>query len=175
MSINAHDSHVDNYEIFISGGRSLGSAEVTLPDLKYMTADIKGAGIGGVITMPSRAMFENLEMTIKWRTVNKDELKFLQHQALSFACYAAQQEYDAGTGEFNVVQHKLEVQGVPKNVNLGKLAPSEVMDTETVISIITLKETLKGNVILEIDKLNYVCKVNGIDLAADLKRALGLI
>ena len=38
---------VINYEVFVDGGRCLGTASVDLPEINYMTQDIKGAGIAG--------------------------------------------------------------------------------------------------------------------------------
>ena len=175
-NVNARDTHVVNHEVYISGNRVLGIAsEITLPNIEYMTATIKGAGIGGEIDMPSRAMFANMETTIKWLTVNESAFKFIQHNALNFAYYIAQQRYDSGLGTYTVIQNKVEIQAVPKNLNLGKSAPSELMDAETVCSIISLKETYNNVEKLYIDKMNYVCRVEGKDLATDLKKALGII
>lgn len=174
-AVNALDTHIANYEVFIEGNRSLGTAEVTLPNLEYMTTTLKGAGIAGEIDVPTVAHFSNLEVTLKWLTVNANAFKFLVPNGIKFALYAAQQQLDSATGNYKIIQNKIELTGLAKNLNLGKFVPAEVTDTETVISITTLKETINKVVVFEYDKLNWVCKINGVDYSADLKSALGVV
>ncbi len=174
-TINKFDTHVANYEIYVAGGRTLGSAEVTLPDLAYMTTTIKGAGVLGEIDVPTIGHFSNLETTIKWLAINEHNFKFIQHNRIDFAFYVAQQGYDSATGKYSIVQDKFEIGAVPKNLNLGKVVPAELMDTETVCSIVNIKETYNKKVVFELDKLNGICKINGVDCVSDLKTALGLI
>ena len=174
-SVNPLDTHLANYEVFIDGKRSLGTAEVTLPNFEYMVTTLKGAGVAGELDVPTVAHFSNLELTLKWLAVNAKAFELLPPKGLKLALYGAQQQIDTATGNYQIIQNKIEVTGLPKNLNLGKMTPADVMDTETVISLLTLKETLNKKVILEYDKLNWVFRINGTDYAAELKSALGSI
>ena len=142
---------------------------MTLPDLAYMTTTIKGAGILGEMDVPTIAHFANLETTIKWFAINEHVFKFIDRNRLDFSYYVAQQGYDSATGKYSYVQDKFEIGAVPKNLNLGKVVPAELMDTETVCSIVSIKETYDGKVVFELDKFN------GVDHAASLKTVLGLV
>ena len=173
MVVNKIDTHVANYEVYIHGNRSLGTAEVTLPNLEYMVTTLKGAGIAGELDVPTVAHFSNLEVTFKWLTVNENVLKLLVPNGIDCSLYAAQQQIDSATGNYRIVQDKIELKALSKNVNLGKLAPAELMDTESVLSAITIKQTLDKKVIFEYDKLNWVCKINGTDYSKELRVALG--
>jgi len=171
--VNTIDTHVANYEVFIGGNRSLGTAEATLPNFEYMVSTLKGAGVAGEMDVPTVAHFSNLEVTLKWLTVNEKVFRLLPPNGMDLSLYGAQQQIDSATGNYRIVQNKLEMKCLPKNLNLGKFAPAEVMDTETVVSLITLKQTINKKVVLEYDKLNWIFKVNNVDYTKELREALG--
>ena len=174
MAVNKLDTHVANYEVFIKGDRSLGTAEVTLPNLEYMVTTLKGAGIAGDLDVPTVAHFSNLEITLKWLVVNEKAFKLLPPNGLDLALYAGQQQIDSATGNYRIVQDKIETKCLPKNLNLGKMAPAETMDAETTLSIVTFKQTIDKKVIFEYDKLNWIFKINGVDYSKELKTALAV-
>ena len=44
----------------------------------------------------------------------------------------------------------------------------------TSLRCFTLRVDIDGATMVEIDKLNYICKINGIDYLAQVRAALGL-
>lgn len=47
-------------------------------------------------------------------------------------------------------------------------------DASNEFEVTYIKISLDGNEILEIDKYNYICKINGKDYLKDIRQVLGL-
>ena len=69
---------------------------------------------------------------------------------------------------------KVVVRGVPKSTELGKLEVGATTDTKNTIEVNYIKITVDQDTILEIDKYNYICNINGTDYLAAVREALGL-
>ena len=76
--VNVVRDKLINFEVFKSGNRKLGMADVTLPKIGYKTSTMSGAGIGGEIEMPTPGQTESLELEISWRTMNEDVSELLE-------------------------------------------------------------------------------------------------
>ncbi len=163
-----------NFEVFISGNRKLGMADVTLPSLEYKTSTLSGAGIGGEIEMPTPGQTGSMELEINWRTINDDNAALLAMKAHDLELRGANENYDAGTGEIVTEAVKVNVRALPKKGDLGSLKPADHTDTKSTLEIIYIKESIDGKRVVEIDKLNYIHYVNGVDYLADVRKALGL-
>ena len=64
------------------------------------------------------------------------------------------------------------VRVVPKNINLGNLTVGDKMGTQTEFEILYLKIFVDGVEVLELDKLNYICRINGVDYLTSVRRTL---
>ena len=166
---------VVNFEVYVSGTtRLIGIANVELPTVEMETADMKGNGIEGTITMPVRANNASLELKLTWRTFERQAVGLFGHKAIDLSLYSVQEHINASTGALSDPQHKIETRVVPKTLNMGKWEPSSTTDSENTFEIITLNYAIDGKEVLDIDKLNYVFKVNGTDYAKPVRTGLGL-
>lgn len=163
-----------NYEVFIDGDRKLGTADVTLPSIEYKTATLSGAGIGGEIEMPTPGHTGSIEIELNWRTLNVDNAVLLAMKAHDLEFRGANENYDAGTGEIITEAVKLNVRALPKKAEFGSFKPADHTDTKTTMEAIYLKQTIDGKRTIEIDKLNYIHYVNGVDYLESVRKALGL-
>lgn len=163
-----------NFEVFKGGSRKLGMADVTLPSISYKTATISGAGIGGEIEMPTPGQTESMELEISWRTLNEDVTELLAICSQDLELRGANEQYDAATGEIKVQTVKVNVRGLPKKGDLGSLKPADHTDSKTTLEVTYLKITIDGKRKVEIDKLNYIHFIDGIDYLVDVRKALGL-
>ena len=165
---------VVNYELFHNATRYLGSAEIELPDLEFQTADVSGAGIAGEFSAPVQGHTQSLELKIKWRTLTKRPLELMKHGAISLQARAALQSYDSSKGEVQIYPLKIDFTGRTKGANLGTFKPAELQENETTLELTYLKITYNNKTTVEIDKMNYIYKVNGWDYLKDVRSALGL-
>ena len=80
----------------------------------------------------------------------------------------------AGTGKLASKPVKVVLRGLPKKVGLGKLEPAKKMDPDVELECVYLKVWIDGEVVLEIDKFNFICNINGEDVLASVRRDLGM-
>lgn len=64
--------------------------------------------------------------------------------------------------------------GTPKNLNMGTLGVGKTTDSNKEFSLTYLKIELDGETLVEIDKVNMIFKVDGTDLLADVRAAIGM-
>lgn len=164
-----------NYKVYNEGFDVVGLADVELPNFEAMTETIKGAGIAGEIDSPTLGHYGSMSLTLNWRTITSDNAgELLKPKAHQLELRAAQQNYNAGDGEYAVSPAKIVVKATPKTTNLGKLEVGAMTETSTEFEISYIKITIDNKEIVELDKYNYICRIKGIDYMADTRAALGL-
>ena len=174
MATNEVNQQNINYEVFVDGNRYLGTASVDLPELNYMTSEIKGAGIAGQIDMPTLGHVENLECTLHWRSIFEKPVDLVTRDAIQLSLRGAMQMYDAGTGVRRALPVRCECRALLAGTTLGKLEPSEQTDTESKLVLDYVKIIIDGVEKFEHDTFNFIHKINGVDILADVRKALGL-
>ena len=165
-----------NYEVYDEtdgSERLLGTASVDLPEIEFMSADLKGAGIAGELNFPIIGHTNSLSCTLHWMSIHSDLTKLSAPGSHIVTLRGALQRYDAGLGTIEVSPVKITFRTLPSKATLGKFEPGEMTESENEFSINYLKMTVDGVELLEIDKLNYVYRVNGTDYLADTREALG--
>lgn len=164
-----------NYKVYNEGADVIGLADVELPNFEAMTETIKGAGIAGEIDSPTLGHFGSMSLTLNWRTITSENAgELLKPKSHQLELRAAQQNYNAGDGEYSVSPAKVVVKATPKNTNLGKLEVGATTETSTEFEISYIKITIDNKEVVELDKYNFVYRVKGIDYMADTRVALGL-
>lgn len=113
-SVNTIQDKNIAYEVYESGDRLLGTAEVALPSLEPKTSTLSGAGIGGEIEMPTPGQLGSMELELNWRTLNKKNAKLMAMKAHDLELRSATETYDAATGILGVGAVKINVRGLPK-------------------------------------------------------------
>lgn len=174
MAVNDVIQQTINYEVYTDGDRYLGTASVDLPEVTYMTNEIKGAGIAGQIDMPTLSHIENLEMTLHWRNIFEFPAHLMNQNSFMLSLRGAVQNYDAATGVQNVLPVRIDVRCLSLTTTFGKFEPGEQSDTETKFNIDYIKITIDDVKRFEHDKFNFVHEVEGTDYLRDVRYALGL-
>ena len=148
------------------------ATEVTLPDLEYMSETITGAGMNGEIDLPTLGQLAAATLSIASRSLgdNAIEISTPQTQHLEFRW--ATQALNETTGAVEVVDKKVIFKGVPKKLGLGKIAPNAAEEATLDYEMLALTYISKGVRKIEIDKINDVFKVNGVDYNAEIKNVL---
>lgn len=163
-----------NFSVYLNGGLDmLGVAEGAFPNFEAMTSEVKGAGIAGTVESIVLGHFNSMTMSLTWRNVTKDFLKLFDHTTVDLDLYAAEQYYNAGTGEYEVVQLHAYMKATTKSQNVGNLVVGDNMDTQTEHEIHYITIDRDGKDWIELDKYNYIYKVDGIDRLAEVRAALG--
>lgn len=163
-----------NYRVYEDGVELIGTADIELPELEYMSEKIKGAGIAGEIDSPVIGHFGSMGIKINWRTISKPLIALASPKAHNLDFRGAIQVYDAGTGEYKVSSVKVVAKCTPKKTGLGKFNAGSPLDSSSEFEAAYLKVNIDDKTVVEIDKLNYICFIDGIDYLKDVRKALGI-
>lgn len=163
-----------NFTAYKDGSTYLGTADITLPTLEALTETVRGAGIAGEVDSPTLGHYGSMTVTLNWRTITPEAMQL--HEPVSHALdfRGAQQVYNSATGEYSSQGVKVTVRAVPKSGDLGTFAPGTMTNSTNELEVSYLKIQVDGKTLIEIDKFNFICLINGRDHLAQVRQQLGL-
>lgn len=178
MAVNIIPWNTINFECYRDGNRLVGLANVDLSDIEFIGTEIKGAGIAGEFTVPTRGHWQNANITLHFRELFEDATQFAaQGSGHMLSLRGAWEKYDAGTGERIVCGLRVDVRGHTSKLTMGKFEPGETSDTDLELNVDYIKasslERGSEKVLLELDKFNFVYNIGGTDYLAEVRRMLG--
>lgn len=161
-----------NYNVFNNGNNYMGQvAEVNLPKLKRKTEDYRAGGMNG----PVKIDFGNEAMSMEWTCggIMREVLGqygVMKHDGVQLRFAGAYQSEDSDTPDAVEVV----VRGRHSEIDLGNAKPASDTAFKVVTDISYYKLTINGEDVIEIDFINMVEKINGQDLLAKMRSAIGL-
>lgn len=161
-----------NFVLFNDGFSYLGEVpEVNLPKLTRKTEDYRGGGMNGPVKEDMG--MEGLELT--WTAAGYLQSLLAQwgassHDAILLRFSGALQ--DSTTG--NVSALEIVVRGRHTEIDPGKAAAGDKTEIKVTTALSYYKLSIDGLPIIEIDVVNMVEIVAGVDLLADVRAAIGL-
>lgn len=165
---------INNCVVRKNGDILVGIASVTLPELSKKTETFEGAGTAGPIEIPIRSLYEAMTTTIKFTNINKN-IDLEDGNVIDLNIKAALQEADKQSHNTEkIVKLSSSMKGMIKSMKPGDVSAGGKAETEMEMSVTYYKLVIDGKEIFEIDKFNNVCRFNGNDLAADIKKALDM-
>lgn len=173
-SSNLIPTVLTNAAVYKDGGALLGVGSVEMPNFEYMTESIAGLGIAGELDTPVTGHFKSMSLKIKWNSTSEAAMQLLEGAAHQIDVRGSIQKYDAGSGKYIDEPVKVVVKGPPKNVGIGKFEPGKKMEPETELEVYYLKLWQNGKESVEVDKLNFIFRLNGVDKLAQVRRNLGM-
>lgn len=167
------DELVINYAIYEDATEHLGTTEVTLPDLEYMTEELQGAGIAGTIEEIIMGHLNAMSTTLNFRTVTKSAVSLMEPRVHKIDLRVAQQQMNMRTSQTKVASVKHIMKVKPKKTALGKVASASTADVSGEYAVSYYAMYLEGKKVTEIDPLNFICIINGVDYLKEVRKALG--
>lgn len=167
------DQSVINFAVYEDSVEMLGMAKATLPDLTWLTQNISGAGIGGNVEAVILGHSDAMTLGLNFRTTSEHAIKLSEPRRHNIDLRIAQQGEDTVAGKVKVqpVKHIFVV--IPKTDKGGSVAPAASTDGSGEYAVRYWATYIDGKKVREIDPLNYICIINGIDYLADVRKALG--
>lgn len=162
-----------NFSVYLNGSELLGVAEGNFPSGDMMTSETRGAGIAGVVDSIVLGHLNSTTIELSWRNVTPQFSILMEHEAHSLDLYASHQDFNAGSGMIETRSIHVYMKAITKNYNIGKLVVGNSSETKTTHEVYYLKYYENGREQLEIDKYNFIYKVNGVDYLASVRRDLG--
>ena len=163
-----------NFKVYRDSIDMLGIAEGMLPNLEAMTHEIKGAGVAGTVDKPVLGHYNSLTLSLTWRSVTGDISVLNRPMTHDLDLYHSLQRYDAGLGLIQSTQLHIFCKAIPKTLTTGNLVVGDGMGTQMEFELPYLKLWLDGTERIELDKFNYICKIDGIDYLAGVRSDLGM-
>jgi P2 family phage contractile tail tube protein len=168
-----YESHINDFAVYENGVEYYGRAEATLPDLSALTVEGSGAGIAGKFEVPVTGHFEAMTLALNFRVTTGDAITLLRQQTHNIELRVVNEFEDSTSREIvpQNVKHVFVVR--PKKYSGGKVAPASTADVSGEYAVRYWATYVDGKKTLEIDPLNYICIIDGVDWLAEIRSALG--
>lgn len=168
-----HDEAVINYSVYEDATEYLGTSEVTLPEISWLTSEVQGAGIAGTLEEVILGHLEAMSTTFNFRTVTEAAISLNEPRIHNIDLRVAQQKYDTRTSKTGVkaVRHVMKMK--PKKFAPGKAAPASTADASGEYSVPYYAIYIDEKKVTELDPANFICLVNGVDYLKEVRKALG--
>lgn len=161
-----------NFNVFVSGDSYAGVAKtVGLPELVKKTEDYRAAGMIGDIALDLG--FEKLEAKVTYTGVDSRHFAQLSKCGVSdlpIRFIGAYEHQDT----CQHVTREVYMRGMVTNMPLGENTLGEINEQELTYAVSYLKVADDGVVFVELDIVNGVCIINGVDKTSEINTLLGL-
>ena len=163
------------YRVYWQGKDLLGTAQIEMPQVQYMTETLSGSGLAGEIESPTIGLTQSMTCKMTFTSATKDVFDILDWtlQPL-FECYSALQNVDESTSIRESIPYQLNIVGRPKNMSLGTMEQGKKLGNVLELEVTRLEILLDGEEQLLIDKINFIHRVKGNDLLVAVRVQMGL-
>ncbi|PZP04894.1 MAG: phage major tail tube protein [Pseudomonas protegens] len=163
-----------NLNLFNDGNSYLGVVKsVTLPPLGRKMESYRGGGMNG--SVKADLGFSDDGIQFEWKTGGLDLIALRQFGSVNASGImlrfsGAFQQDD--TGDVSTVE--VVVRGRHETIEMGDASPGEDTEHSITTTCSYYKLTVDNEDIIEIDLLNFIEKVNGVDMLEKQRQALGI-
>jgi P2 family phage contractile tail tube protein len=162
-----------NCNLFIDGVSFLGQVpEVTLPKIERKTEDYMAGGMIGNAQVPTGA-FESMNCEWMLGGISKEVLagfKVTNVNGVLLRFAAALKADDTG----QVTAFEAVMRGYHKVYDFGTSKPGDKTENKVESALTYYKLSMNGQAVIEIDFVNMIEVIDGVDVQADIRRALGV-
>ena len=157
---------INAYNVYLDGKKLIGvSDEVTLPNFEALTETLSGAGLLGEIDEPLLGHFGASEIEIPFRTLNNDMFKLANMQsAVNLTLRMSTQTINESNMNTDCLPSRVVIKGKNTALTGGKVKQGSGTGSSFKIEILYILIEVNKKPKFELDKLNFVYKVNGVDL-----------
>ena len=158
--------------LFNDGNSYLGLvSSLTLPKLTRKLQNYRGGGMSGSVAVDFG--LDDDALTLEWSIGGLDELVLQQWGSTSDIPlrFAGSLQRD-DTGDVSAVE--VMMRGRHKEFDFGEYKQGEDTETKVTTQCTYFKLTIDGKELIEIDTVNMVEVVNGVDRLAEHRKAIGL-
>lgn len=173
-SANSIPEKIINAKIYNADNELLGTGELTLPSFDYIKETFSGLGIAGEIESPTIGHFGSLSLGITWNTLSDQAIELLSTKGHQLNVYSSVQFADRGSNELLKKPLKLIANTRPKKLGFGKVSPGKKMDNDTELEATSIQLWIDGNELIHVDKINFICTINGVDELEEVRQHLGM-
>ena len=166
MAIAGIPEVINDFNLYLSGNKLGGvTGEVALPDFEGVTETISGAGILGEFESVIAGRYGSMEQEVPFRVINEDMFKLINPTVpVELTLRGAIQQTIKATGAVYYVGMRVVFRGRSKKIAIGTVKQGGPMDSSIALELTYILIEMDGKSKVELDKINGVFKVNGVDL-----------
>lgn len=146
-----------------------GLIDAEMPSITFLTDTISGAGIAGELDSALIGQTEAMETVLNFRLPTKEALELMSPNGTKLTLRAGMQTIDKSTGTTLPQGFRVVMSIKPKGLELGSLTVGEGTETSVTFEVLAISVYVADASIVEIDKLNGVFRINGVDYLAPYK------
>jgi len=167
-------SQIINANIYLNGTSLLGKAsEVDAPEIMQKMSDFKALGMFGTAELTSG--IDKMNMRVKWNAYYEDVAVAMlnPYKQVSLMVRANKEVWQGGekTADVPVIIYATcQSKGFPT----GKFKSQESVDIESNLSVTHCKMEIGGKEVFEVDVMNNIYKVDGVDILTQYRTNLGI-
>jgi len=166
-------SKVFNARVYIDGTDFIAKAEeVDLPKIKFKFADSKGLGLYGEFELPTG--LDKMEAKIKFNSVYPEFISLASDPfTIRYVIVRGSVQHWANQGVVEELPLKAEMRGFFKEFDSGKVKRADNSEAEATLSVIYYKLNVDAMDVLEVDVMNNIYNVNGVDKLQNYRINIG--
>jgi P2 family phage contractile tail tube protein len=168
-----YDVGTIDFAVYEDADEFLGIANAPLPSINSKVITINGAGILGDVDVPVLAHLDAMETSLAFRNYTTRLARLHEYRRHVLELRVAQQAENPALGALVTDTVKYVMGVVPKSVSGGTVTPATPLDSTIAFSVRYLAMYVNGEKVTEIDQLNGIYIINGIDYYSDVRKALG--
>lgn len=164
---------INAFNVYNRNGRAfLGiSGAVTLPSMDAITETISGAGILGEYETAVPGQFGSITLEVPFRILDNDAFSIMDMNSnVDLTFRASEQSTVKATGALQYSGMRIVTRGRFKSLSAGSLENGKQMGSSVTLEVLYYMVEIDGEVVLELDKLNSVFRVGGMDMLGQVNR-----
>ncbi|MCD7857732.1 MAG: phage major tail tube protein [Lachnospiraceae bacterium] len=172
MAISGIPEVINDFNVYLSGNKLIGlTGEVALPEFEGMTETISGPGILGEFESTVTGRYSSMEQEIPFRILSVDIFKMIDTTTpVELTLRGAQQYTVASTGAQDEMGMRIVFRGRCKKLTPGTVKQGGTMDSSITLELTYILIEVDGTKKVELDKINGVFKLNGVDKLAKVRK-----
>ncbi len=164
---------INNFKVYNGDGNELigVTADMSLAELNNLTAEIRGAGIAGAYNTPVIGQYGSMQQEVPFRVLYKEMAEMINPlKPTRVNVRGAIQVTDKATGVARMCGFRYVVGGHCVATKPGTAQPGSPMNGSVTIEMTYVLIEIDGEKVVEIDKLNNICWIDGVDLLEEVRR-----
>ena len=166
------EAYID-FEVYEDSVNLIGVANITPPDITYLTQTITGAGITGNVEAVLIGMVDTMTLQMNFRSVTGAATSLSSPHKHQLDLRVAEQYWNTTSVEKEIQADKYIMVVVPRTTSPGQIAPASASAASGSYSVYRYEAYKDGKELWVIDPFNQICRINGVDYLADVRTALG--
>ena len=166
------EAYID-FTVYENSRDLLGVAKVTMPDIKFLTQTISGAGVAGNVEAVLKGMVDAMTLGLDFISATDSAVNLATPVKHNIDLRVAEQQWDTVGARSHVVADKFVLVVIPKGLTVGSIAQASPAAASGEYAVYYYAAYKGKKQLWEIDPYNYICKINGVDYMKEVRAALG--